>query len=384
MPRNPLALMLLVSFLPLSGQHVEDMGLSLEQLEDKLFQLVNLERRGRGLSELQLDPRLRAMARAHSLKMLREKTLAHDFPGYEKLAGRAVAAGLHFSELGENVASSDTFVMRFYHEQLMASAGHRVNLLGDRFRQLGIGIALSGGQYYVTQEFARLFTPVAAAEMEREMEQRLEARLGRLRMPAAAAAEMRESCRRLATLFLEERSPREIASSLGVGVVHNLSFIDRDDGLRGMLAATKGSRPLYWSLGAAFGRTPRNPGGIYSLSLIVFPDLRDDLRAYGDLNAAMLGIVNNIRVVSRAPRLEGAAKEVARQFYRSPISRPVVERKRFRLTLAYQTTSLAAIPDDVARRIAAAPRIRSVGIHVLYPLVEGLLGNYFIVAILAI
>ena len=134
MPRKLLVPGLLLLFLPLAGQKVEDLGLSLEQLEDKLFTLVNRERGERGLAELQLDSRLRAMARAHSLKMIQEKKLAHDFPDYERLAERAVRAGLYFSELGENVASGDTFVMRFYHEQLMASPGHRENLLNGRFR----------------------------------------------------------------------------------------------------------------------------------------------------------------------------------------------------------------------------------------------------------
>jgi len=383
MPRLLLLLGLLFSLPSLAGQQVADMGLSLEQLEDRLCQLVNGERSGRGLAELQLDPRLRDLARAHSQKMIREKMLAHDFPGYEKLAARTAGAGLHFSELGENVASGDTFVMRFYHEQLMASPEHRENLLNGRFRQLGIGIGLSGDQYYVTQEFATLFAPVPPEETEREMERDLEARKGRMMMPPQAAAEMKGKCRHLASLFLKGQSPQQIADSMGVAVVHNLSFVDREDCLDRMIAAIQGSRPLYWSLGATFGRTEKSPGGIYALTLIVFPDLRDELKTYGGLDAVILNAMQKIRGMARAPHLENAARKISLQFYRSTAGIASIKPKGCKLVLAYQTLSLAVIPDDAARTIAAAPNIRSAGIHVLYPLAEGLPGNYFIVAILA-
>lgn len=375
---------LLLLFLPLAGQKVEDLGLSLEQLEDRLFYLVNRERSGRGLAELQLDPRLRAMARDHSLKMIGEKKLAHDFPGYEKLAERAVRAGLYFSELGENVASGDTFVMRIYHEQLMSSPDHRENLLDGRFRQLGIGIALSGNQYYVTQEFASLFAPVAAAEMERDMEIDLDARLGRQMEPPRSAAEMKENCRRLASLFLQDRSPQKIADAMGVATVYNFSFVDRQDGFGRMFAAIKGSRPLYWALGLTFGRSEKNPGGIYALTLIMFPDLRDELKIYRDLDSVVLRTAQAIRVLARAPELDGAAAEISRRFYESTARPDSIQIKDCcKLILAYQTLSLAVIPDDIVQKIAGAPKIRSIGIHVFYPLIEGVQGNYFIVAIVA-
>ncbi len=375
---------LILLFLPLAGQKVEDLGLSLEQLEDKLFSLVNRERGERGLAELQFDSRLRAMARAHCLKMMSEKKLAHDFPGYERLAERAVRAGLYFSELGENVASGDTFVMRFYHEQLMASPGHRENLLNGRFRQLGIGLGLSGGRYYITQEFASLFSTVAPAAMELEMEKYLEARQGRQMLPPQAVSAMKENCRRLAALFLADRSPKRIADAMGAGTVHNFSFVDKRDGFDMMSAAIKGSRPLYWALGVTFGRSEKNPGGMYALTLSVFPDLRDELKIYGDLDAVILKNVQKIRDAARAPKLDSKAEKIAMQFYESAAAPdPIPDIDGSKLIVVYQTLSLAAIPDAVAQKIASAPKIGSIGIHVFYPLLAGLLGNYFIVAIVA-
>jgi hypothetical protein len=376
---------LLLLLLPLAGQEVEDMGLNLEQLEDKLLSLVNQERSDSGLVELQFDPRLRDLARAHSLKMIRENTLAHDFPGYEKLAGRAVNAGLYFSALGENVASGDTFVMRIYHQQLMSSPGHRENLLNGRFQQLGIGVARSGDQYYITQEFATLFAPVPAAEMEREMEDDLKTRQGRQILPPLTAAQLKGNCRQLASLFLMDQSPPKIADAMGVANVYSFSFVDKEDGFKRMLAVLKGSRPLYWALGVTFDRSDANPGGIYALTLIVFPDLRDELKLYGGLEAVILRRVQKIRSMAIDPKLDAAAAEISVQFYRSTASPDSIHIKDCcKLLSAYQTLSLDVLPDDIALKIAAgAPKISSVGIHVFYPLLEGLLGNYFIVAIVA-
>ena len=111
------------------------------------------------MPELRFDPRLRVMARAHSQKMIDQHMLAHDFPGYEKLAERAVQAGLHFSSIGENLALGDTFIMRFFHEQMLESPGHRENILFVGFTHLGIGIVPSGDKYYITEEFAGLDQP---------------------------------------------------------------------------------------------------------------------------------------------------------------------------------------------------------------------------------
>jgi uncharacterized protein YkwD len=146
-------------FVALAAQTMEELGLSPEQLEAKLFCLVNQERNSRGLPELRLNPLLRSLAREHSRKMARERRLAHEFPGYDRLTVRARKAGLQFLSIGENLAVGDTFLIRLYHEQMLTSPGHRENLLFKDFTDLGIGIELSGNRYYITQEFAAMSSP---------------------------------------------------------------------------------------------------------------------------------------------------------------------------------------------------------------------------------
>jgi uncharacterized protein YkwD len=156
MKQRRLAAALFSLFAALSAQTMEELGLRPEQLEEKLFLLVNQERSSQGLPELRLNPLLRSLAREHSKKMARERRLAHDFPGYDRLAVRARNAGLQFLSIGENLAVGDTFLIRLYHEQMLTSPGHRENILFAGFTDLGVGIELSGDRYYVTQEFAGL------------------------------------------------------------------------------------------------------------------------------------------------------------------------------------------------------------------------------------
>jgi len=392
MPRLPLALGLLFAYLVVSGLPVEDLGLNREQLEGKLLDLVNHERSGRGLPELQFDPRLRDLARAHSQKMIKENRLSHDFPGYEPLAARAVKAGLYFSHIGENVARGDTFVMRLFHEQLLASSGHRANILSKNYAQLGVGIECHGNVYYVTQVFANLVQPLAPLAMEAALEKKLHIRFGSaIALAQASDAEIREFCRRMSAAALQNQFPKTATTPYGSASILNVNFLDMETGFARVCAETTAGKPLFWSLGVAFGRTADNPGGIYSLSLIRFPDLRDIPTAADGLAAMVLESVNQIRKKNARlnmvliPKLSKVATEVARLYYQSPDNLDSIRDKdRYKLIFAYQTASLADVPGAISQKIVSDPRIVSIGIHVFYPLAEGLLGNYFIVAILGI
>jgi uncharacterized protein YkwD len=158
MKQNKLALGTCVAFLLAQlVQPAENRPVSLEKLEDELFFLVNHERSLRGLPELKFEARLRALAREHSKKMAEERRLSHDFPGENRLAVRALQGGLRFAIIGENLAVGDTYIMLYFHEQMLASPGHGENILEKKFTHLGVGIEKRGGKYYITQEFAGLY-----------------------------------------------------------------------------------------------------------------------------------------------------------------------------------------------------------------------------------
>jgi hypothetical protein len=322
------------------------------------------------------------MAREHSQKMISENKLGHDFAGYGKLDERAAKAGVYFSKVGENVARSETFVVRFFHEALLASPEHRENILDRDFTHLGVGIEKSGATYFVTQEFGNLFTPVPREEMERELEKRLMVRFnGKIILEESAANGQRELCRRSSALFLQGQPPLELPGAYGSADMLNLTFIDLESGLLKILDELQGMKPLYWCLGVTFGRSARNPGGTYALSLLLFPDLRAALDASAGLDAPVSAALNAVRNTARDPRLDTQAAEIARAFYRSP-GAVMKSKADFRFFSVYQTDAPHEVPDDIARTLAGTVNIRTTGIDVFYPLAEGLPGNYFIVAIL--
>jgi hypothetical protein len=314
--------------------------------------------------------------------MIDENRLGHDFHGYEKLDERAARTGVYFSKIGENVAKSETFVMRFFHEALLVSPEHRENILDKEFTHLGVGIGISGATYFVTQEFGSLFAPVPREDVEREMEKKLMVRFnGRMVLPESAANGQRELCRRSAELFLQGQAPLALPGAYGSADMLNLNFTALESGLLKILSETRGMRPLYWSLGVAFGRSARNPGGAYALSLLLFPDLRAALDASGGLDALVFKALNAVRDTARNPHLAAQAAEIARAFYRSP-GNVLKSKADFRFFSVYQTDAPHEVPDDVEKMLAGTVNIRTTGIDVFYPLAEGLPGNYFIVAIL--
>ena len=108
-------------------------------------------------------------ARGHSLWMLDQDIFSHTGQGGSSPGDRMRAAGYEFTgswTWGENIAYQGTtgglpvtdFVERTY-ENLFESPGHRTNLLGDVFQEVGLGIRTGTFDGFnavmVTQNFAR-------------------------------------------------------------------------------------------------------------------------------------------------------------------------------------------------------------------------------------
>ena len=122
--------------------------------ERQVLDLVNEERsKVGGLSPLVSDDRLTAAARGHSLDMSNQNYFSHDSLDGRTFADRIEDAGYdRWSALGENIAYGYTTpeaVMNGW----MNSSGHRANILGDSYCDLGVGYAADG--HYWTQDFGR-------------------------------------------------------------------------------------------------------------------------------------------------------------------------------------------------------------------------------------
>jgi len=122
-----------------------------EQSENKMVDLVNQERAGRGFKVLVLDEQLRFIARAHSVDMFRRGYFSHYSPEGASVADRLLNARIDFLVAGENLAYAPS--VESAHKGFMNSAGHKANILSEDYGRIGIG-AIDGGIY------GKMFTQV--------------------------------------------------------------------------------------------------------------------------------------------------------------------------------------------------------------------------------
>jgi uncharacterized protein YkwD len=122
------------------------------ELEARMLELVNEERRAAGLKPLAPDPELTEVARRHSVDMFARGYFSHYTPEGRSPFDRIREANVSFRTAGENLALAPT--LSIAHTGLMNSPGHRANILHRDFGRVGIGI-LDGGYrgLMVTQNF---------------------------------------------------------------------------------------------------------------------------------------------------------------------------------------------------------------------------------------
>lgn len=123
-----------------------------EEAEERMLALVNNERAKVGLRPLEMDPKLRVLAREHSEEMFRLGYFAHDSPVSGSPFDRMNKAGVKYFIAGENLAYAQNVDLA--HNGLMNSPDHRENVLTGEFGKVGLGV-VDGGIYgeMFTQEF---------------------------------------------------------------------------------------------------------------------------------------------------------------------------------------------------------------------------------------
>jgi uncharacterized protein YkwD len=109
-----------------------------------LVRRINAARAAHGLAPLTVRADLTRHARAHSGRMAVGRQLFHT---------PSLAVICCWSAIAENVAYDRT--ARGAHRGLMASPGHRANILHPSMRAVGVGVVRSHGVYWVTQVFRR-------------------------------------------------------------------------------------------------------------------------------------------------------------------------------------------------------------------------------------
>jgi uncharacterized protein YkwD len=141
--------------------------------EEAFVALINADRTQRGLNALTQDPMLTQTARAHSQEMCSQNYFDHHSP----TPGLASPMDRYLSSLkqlggsqpnyllvGENIyycsVCNDIYNVDYAHRALMASPGHRANILEPRFTKIGLGVYRNAqGEFWVTEMFSRDTTP---------------------------------------------------------------------------------------------------------------------------------------------------------------------------------------------------------------------------------
>jgi len=121
-------------------------------LEDQVVQLINKERKQRGLKPLHFDPELNKWARIKTEDMIKNGYFAHKAPKYGKAVEMLRKAGLTFRWVGENLGKTSS--VQRAHQGFMNSKVHKATLLNKDFTHAGGGIVYKGATLFITQLFA--------------------------------------------------------------------------------------------------------------------------------------------------------------------------------------------------------------------------------------
>jgi uncharacterized protein YkwD len=134
-------------------------------VHDELLRMLNETRATAGLPPLTIEPRVEAVAHAHSEDMVSHDFTGHQSPTTGSPSDRVTAAGLHSGLVLENIGRG--YSAREIHDGLVASPGHRANLVNPDANVVGIGVVAdqSDGRtaFVATEVFLRFAQPIDVA-----------------------------------------------------------------------------------------------------------------------------------------------------------------------------------------------------------------------------
>jgi len=137
---------------PWSAAPGEEAGTTGEAGAD-LERMLTAARRTETLPPLERQTDLDRAARAHTERMMRSSSLAHD-AGDGDPKDRVERASIPAQEVGENVAHAANVILA--HRALWGSPSHRANMLERRFDRVGISaLSAPDGSVWVTELFVR-------------------------------------------------------------------------------------------------------------------------------------------------------------------------------------------------------------------------------------
>jgi uncharacterized protein YkwD len=179
----------------------------------QLLELVNAERAKVKLAPLELDAKLSEIAVAHVDDMLEHGFVAHTSPTTGSAADRVTRAGVRTSIVLENIGRG--YNLREVHEGLMASPGHRGNILHELVNRIGIGVRATPESghtaYLVTEVFTRA-TPKLTGDAAEDLLSRINAKRKSLgRAPLESDDALNGLANRTAARYFSSPAPGDAA-----------------------------------------------------------------------------------------------------------------------------------------------------------------------------
>ena len=132
----------------------EQVSAGQSSMTSQVVNLVNSERAAQGLTALQKDSRLAALAQQKAEDMAKKQYFSHTSPTYGSAFDMLKAAGYSYKTAGENIAMGQKSAASVM-DGWMHSSGHRANILHTSYEKIGVGYAVSAdGMPYWVQIFA--------------------------------------------------------------------------------------------------------------------------------------------------------------------------------------------------------------------------------------
>ena len=120
----------------------------------RLLDLMNQQRLKEGIPVLRANPALERVALARANNLVANGYFDHYSPDGESAFSELAARSIQYRLAGENLARNnypETRTVQAAFDGLMASQGHRANILESRFTQAGVAAVRSGKMWvYVT------------------------------------------------------------------------------------------------------------------------------------------------------------------------------------------------------------------------------------------
>lgn len=132
----------------------------LSQVEQLIFEQVNVAREAEHLPLLNDSKQMQHYARLKSSDMANRDYFAHENPDGDLMTVFMQQDGMSYHAWGENIAyisgesNPETLAQQFM-DNWMNSKGHRANILSSDFSSMGVGVYQIGDKVYATQEFYR-------------------------------------------------------------------------------------------------------------------------------------------------------------------------------------------------------------------------------------